>query len=248
LTSHAAPVVLAHVRKSYAKPPVYVVRDFSLSIAQGEFFCLIGPSGCGKSTVIKMMAGIEAPSGGTVVRPEHVGMVFQSYALLPWMTVEGNVAFAARMRGFDQSKIKELTERYLRMVHLEAFAERYPRELSGGQRQRVGIARALAVESEVLLMDEPFPALDPVMTDELHDDVLRIWGQTKKTVVMVSHNFEEAVVLADRVGVMKDGRLEEIVEVKLSRPRREDNQAFTAEVRKLRGFLEAAHATPRVVP
>jgi len=123
------------------------------------------------------------------------------------------------------------------MVHLEAFAERYPRELSGGQRQRVGIARALAVEPDVLLMDEPFSALDPVMTDELHDDVLRIWEQTKKTVVMVSHQFEEAVLLADRVGVMMDGRLEEIVEVNLPRPRREDEQAFMAEVRKLRGFL-----------
>ena len=237
MTSRAAPIVLAHVRKSYAKPPVYVVRDFSLSIVQGEFFCLIGPSGCGKSTVIKLMAGIEAPSSGTVARPKHVGMVFQSYALLPWLTVEGNVAFAARMQGFDRNKVRELTERYLRMVHLEAFAERYPRELSGGQRQRVGIARALAVEPDVLLMDEPFSALDPVMTDELHDDVLRIWEQTKKTVVMVSHQFEEAVLLADRVGVMMDGRLEKIVEVNLPRPRREDEQAFTAEVRKLRGFL-----------
>ena len=248
MTSRTAPVVLTHVSKSYVKPPVYVVRDISLSIAEGEFFCLIGASGCGKSTVIKLMAGLEAPSSGTVVRPEHVGMVFQSYALLPWLTVERNVAFAARMRGFDRNKVSEVTEQYLRMVELEAFAERYPRELSGGQRQRVGIARALAVEPDVLLMDEPFSALDPVMTDDLHDDVLRIWEQTKKTVVMVSHHFEEAVVLADRVGVMKDGKLEEVVEVNLPRPRREDDQAFTAEVRKLRAFLEAAHATPSIAP
>jgi sulfonate transport system ATP-binding protein len=247
LTSRDAPIVLVHVKKSYVKPPVYVVRDFSWSIAQGEFFCLIGPSGCGKSTVIKLMAGIEAPSSGTVVRPEHVGMVFQSYALLPWLTVEGNVAFAARTRGFDHDKVKEVTERYLGMVHLEAFAERYPRELSGGQRQRVGIARALAIESDVLLMDEPFSALDPVMTDELHEDVLRIWGETKKTVVMVSHHFEEAVLLADRVGVMKDGELDEIVEVRLPRPRHDDEKAFTAEVRKLRALLEAAHGTTRVI-
>jgi NitT/TauT family transport system ATP-binding protein len=245
LTSRAAPIVLAHVNKSYAKPPVNVVRDFSLSIKQGEFFCLIGPSGCGKTTVIKLMAGIEAPTAGTVARPEHVGMVFQSYALLPWLTVEGNVAFAARMQGFDNEKVAEVTERHLRMVHLEAFAKRYPRELSGGQRQRVGIARALAVEPEVLLMDEPFSALDPVITDELHDDVLQIWEQTKKTIVMVSHHFEEAVLLADRVGVMKDGKLEEVVEVTLPRQRREDDAAFTAEVRKLRGFLEADHVTLR---
>jgi len=245
LTSQAAPIVLAHVSKSYVKPPVYVVEDFSLSIIHGEFFCLIGPSGCGKSTVIKLIAGIEAPSSGTVVHPERIGMVFQSYALLPWLTVEDNVSFAARMQGFDREKVREVTEQHLRMVRLEAFAQRYPRELSGGQRQRVGIARALAVEPEVLLMDEPFSALDPVMTDELHDDVLRIWEQTKKTIVMVSHHFEEAVLLADRVGVMKDGRLEEVVKVTLPRPRREDNAAFTAEVHKLRGFFEVGNVTQR---
>jgi NitT/TauT family transport system ATP-binding protein len=245
LTSRATPIKLAHVSKSYVKPPVYVVRDFSLAIKEGEFFCLIGPSGCGKSTLIKLMAGIETPTRGSVARPDHVGMVFQSYALLPWLTVEGNVAFAARMQGFDREKIEAVTDRYLRMVHLETFGDRYPRELSGGQRQRVGIARALAVESDVLLMDEPFSALDPVITDELHEDVLRIWGETKKTIVMVSHHFEEAVLLADRVGVMKDGRLEKIVEMTLPRPRSEDDAAFSAEVRKLRKFLETARVTPK---
>ena len=145
------------------------------------------------------------------------------------------------MQGFSRDKVNEVTERYLGMVHLEAFAERYPRELSGGQRQRVGIARALAVEPDVLLMDEPFSALDPVMTDELHADVLRIWHETKKTIVMVSHNFEEAVLLSDRVGVIKDGKLAEIVEMKLPRPRHNDKAAFTAEVHKLRTLLEAGH-------
>lgn len=245
MIKRAAPIVLAKVSKSYAKPPVYVVEDFSLSITEGEFFCLIGPSGCGKSTVIKLIAGIELPNSGTVVRPERVGMVFQSYALLPWLTVEGNISFAARMQGFDREKVTQVTERYLRMVHLEAFAQRYPRELSGGQRQRVGIARALAVEPEVLLMDEPFSALDPVMNDELHEDVLRIWEHTKKTIVMVSHHFEEAVLLADRVGIMKSGKLEEVVEVTLPRPRHEDDAAFTAEVRKLREFLEVSHLKPK---
>lgn len=208
---------------------------------RGEFFCLIGPSGCGKSTVIKLMAGIETFSTGTIVRPERIGMVFQSYALLPWLTVEGNVSFAARMQGFDRKKVREVTERYLSIVHLEAFAQRYPRELSGGQRQRVGIARALAVEPEILLMDEPFSALDPVMIDELHHDILRIWEQTKKTIVMVSHNFEEAILLADRVGIMKQGRLEKIVGIALPRPRSEDDPAFTAEVHKLRASLKSVH-------
>jgi ABC-type nitrate/sulfonate/bicarbonate transport system ATPase subunit len=240
------PIVLAHVSKSYVTPPVYVVQDFSLSIKKGEFFCLIGASGCGKSTVVKLIAGIEMPNSGTVTRPDHVGMVFQSYALLPWLTVEGNVSFAARMQGFDRDKIEKVTKRYLRMVHLESFANRYPRELSGGQRQRVGIARALAVESDVLLMDEPFSALDPVITDELHEDILRIWGETQNTIVMVSHHFEEAVSLADRVGVMKDGRLDKIVEMTLPRPRSEDDPAFMAEVRKLRRLLEGTRAKPKV--
>jgi NitT/TauT family transport system ATP-binding protein len=239
-----APIVLTDVCKSYVTPPVYVVKDLSLSIRQGEFFCLIGPSGCGKSTVIKMIAGIEAPTSGTVVRPERLGMVFQSYALLPWLTVEDNVAFAARMRGLGPKKVSHVTSKYLRMVHLEAFAKRFPRELSGGQRQRVGIARALAVEPDVLLMDEPFSALDPVMTDELHEDILRIWQETKKTVVMVSHNFAEAVRLADRVGVVRNGVLREVVEIALPRPRREDEAAFSAEVHRLRGLLETKDAGP----
>jgi NitT/TauT family transport system ATP-binding protein len=244
LTSPETPIVLKSVGKSYVSPPVFVVSDVSLSIRQGEFFCLIGPSGCGKSTLIKLIAGIETPTTGTIERPERLGMVFQSYALLPWLTVEDNVAFAARMQGFNRAKVREVTARYLATVHLEAFTKRYPRELSGGQRQRVGIARALAVEPEVLLMDEPFSALDPVMTDELHEDVLRIWRETGKTIVMVSHNFAEAVTLADRVGVIKNGVLEQVVTIQPPRPRQEDDPAFTAEVRRLRRLLETPAATP----
>jgi len=231
------PIVFTKVNKSYETPPVYVVRDFSLSIQRGEFFCLVGPSGCGKSTVLKMIAGIENPSNGTLVRPNHVGMVFQSYALLPWLTVEGNVAFAARMQNFEEEKIKDLTQHYLQMVHLETFAGKYPRELSGGQRQRVGIARALAVESDVLLLDEPFSALDPLICDELYGELLEIWEATKKTIVMVSHHFEEAVVLADRVGVMNEGTLKEIIPITLPRPRTEDQVPFMLEVKKIRHCL-----------
>jgi NitT/TauT family transport system ATP-binding protein len=233
-----APIVFNEVYKSYEVPPVYVVRHLSLSVRRGEFFCFVGQSGCGKSTLLKMMAGIESPTRGSVVRPPHVGMVFQSYALLPWLTVEGNVAFAARMQNFDREKVHDLTARCLRMVHLENFAKKYPRELSGGQRQRVGIARALVVESDVLLLDEPFSALDPIITDELHAELLQIWAATKKTVVMVSHHFEEAVVLADRVAIMKDGRLDKIVPIDLPRPRDEDTTEFVAEVKELRRCLE----------
>jgi NitT/TauT family transport system ATP-binding protein len=230
-------IVFDHVCKSYEKPPLYVVSDFSLSIIRGEFFCIVGPSGCGKSTVLKMIAGIENPTSGSLSRPDHVGMVFQSYALLPWLTVYDNVAFAARMQNFDDDKVAELTDRYLRMVHLEGFVSKYPRELSGGQRQRVGIARALAVEADVLLLDEPFSALDPVITDELHEDLLEIWKATNKTIVMVSHHFEEAVALADRIGVMCDGALKEIIQVPLARPRSEEEVPFMVEVKKIRRCL-----------
>jgi NitT/TauT family transport system ATP-binding protein len=236
----SSPIAFSHVCKSYESPPVYVVKDFSLSIEAGEIFCIVGPSGCGKSTVIKMIAGIIEPTSGYLLKPTHVGMVFQSYALLPWLTVEGNVAFAARMQHFAAAKVEEVTQKYLRMVHLEAFAHKYPRELSGGQRQRVGIARALAVEADVLLMDEPFSALDPVITDELHEDLLEIWKATKKTIVMVSHHFEEAVILADRVGVMNEGSLEQIVSIGLPRPRKEDNLGFVSEVKRIRACLVRA--------
>jgi ABC-type nitrate/sulfonate/bicarbonate transport system ATPase subunit len=232
-----APIVFRNVKKSYETPPVYVVHDFSFTVNRGEFFCLVGPSGCGKSTVLKMIAGIESPTSGSLVRPPHVGMVFQSYALLPWLTVEDNISFAARMQRFPEEKVKEVTGRYLGMVHLEAFARKYPRELSGGQRQRVGIARALAVESDVLLLDEPFSALDPVICDELYSDLLEVWGITKKTIVMVSHHFEEAVLLADRIGIMNDGRMAEIVSITLPRPRNEDQPQFMPEVKKIRRCL-----------
>lgn len=231
------PIVFDDVSMSYETPPVYVVRDFSLAVHRGEFFCLVGQSGCGKSTVLKMIARIEAPSMGSLKRPERIGMVFQSFALLPWLTVEGNIAFAAKMRGFDKEKVAEQTERYLRIVHLERFAGKFPRALSGGERQRVGIARALAIEPDVLVLDEPFSALDPVITDELHEDLLSIWQATKKTIVMVSHRFEEAVILADRVGIMRNGRLEEILTIDLARPRREEDTAFMQEVTRIRQCL-----------
>lgn len=184
-----------------------------------------------------MIAGIERPTKGSLVRPGRVGMVFQSYGLLPWLTVKETVAFAPRMQRLPEKQVRELTQRYLSMVHLEAFAKKYPRELSGGQRQRVGIARALATDPDVLLMDEPFSSLDPVIVDELHNEILEIWRTTKKTIVMVSHHFEEAITLADRIGVMRGGRLSEIVQVTIARPRDESSPAFVLEIRKLRECL-----------
>lgn len=234
-----APIIFTNVCDAYDKSSSqFVVSNFTLTIEEGEFFCLLGPSGCGKSTVIKMIAGIEQPNEGTLIKPRHVGMVFQSGALLPWLTVEENVAFVARIHGFRREKVIEITKKYLQMVHLEGFTKKYPRELSGGQRQRVGIARALATESNVLLMDEPFSALDPVITDELHKDLLHIWEQTHATIVMVSHHFEEAVTLADRIGIMKDGTLQTILSINLKRPRHEEGKEFITEVEKIKTIME----------
>jgi len=232
------PIVFTKISKAYEKTPkTPVVIDFTLSINQGEFFCLVGPSGCGKSTILKMIAGLEKPTSGVLIKPEKVGMVFQSGALLPWLTVENNIALAAKMQEFALEKVKRVTKEYLEMVNLDQFKTKYPRELSGGQRQRVGIARALAVESEVLLLDEPFSALDFLTTEELHNDLLQIWQNTKKTIIMVSHLLEEAVTLADRIGVMEEGKLKAVVEVSLSRPRNGDQHNFLPEVEKIRRLL-----------
>lgn len=206
-----------------------------LEIEKGEFFILVGPSGCGKSTLLKIIAGLEIPTQGEIQKPGSVSMVFQSGALLPWLSVWDNVCFGLKMKGDkDTSKARE----YLKLVNMEGFNKKYPRELSGGQRQRVGIARALAVEPEVLLLDEPFSALDPITSDELRFDLLKIWKETGKTIIMISHSFEEAVMLSDRIGVMKDGKLKGILEVKIPRPREEQEKGFLPEVQRIREMLK----------
>ncbi len=204
---------------------------------EGEFFCLVGPSGCGKSTILKLIGNIETPTSGNIEKPEEVSMVFQSGALLPWMSVEENVSLVNKVKGLSSLKVEEQTAKYLRMVDLETFRFRYPRELSGGQRQRVGIARALAVEPKVLLLDEPFSALDPVTTDELHKYLLKVWQETKKTIVMVSHLVEEAVLLSDRIAVMEQGKIKEIVDVNLKRPRNDESKEFLQVLDKVKNSL-----------
>lgn len=231
-------IILKNVSKSYSVPPdKKAVDNLSLEIKEGEFFCLVGPSGCGKSTLLKLIIGLEPPSSGLVTKPYAISMVFQSGALLPWLTVEENVSFGLRMVNTRDNKLRELTAKYLEVVKLTNLRKKYPRELSGGQRQRVGIARALTTEPKVLLLDEPFSALDPLTTDQLHDDLLKIWLDTKITVVMISHLLEEAVFLADRIGVMADGRLKNIVDINLGRPRKSSNLSFDEEVRKIRELL-----------
>ncbi len=217
---------------------VQALRSVNLSIDKGEFVCLIGASGCGKSTLLRIIAGFEQPSSGQISLYEKAitgpgsdrGMVFQDYALFPWMTVRENIAFGPRQKGFAKKYIAEITDEYLNMVGLAKFADRYPMQLSGGMKQRVAIARVLANECELLLMDEPFGALDALTRESLQQELLEIWARTHVTVIFVTHSVEEAVLLSDRVVMLTNGpaaTIGDILDVDLPRPR--DRLALAAD-------------------
>jgi NitT/TauT family transport system ATP-binding protein len=190
---------------------------------------MLGPSGCGKSTLLRMIAGLEKPSRGQItidgrlVENTHpnVLMVWQEFALLDWRTVDGNVSLGLESTGCSAAERRRVVDQVIQLVHLEAFRRHYPTELSGGMKQRVGLARALAMNPDVLLMDEPFGALDAQTRMLMQDEVLRLWGEFRKTIVFVTHSIEEAIVLGDRVAVFsaRPGRIKEIVDVNLPRPR-----------------------------
>jgi NitT/TauT family transport system ATP-binding protein len=209
------------------------VRDASLEIRPNEFLSIVGPSGCGKSTMLFAIDGLYKPSAGSILvdgkpidgpRPDRA-MVFQEFGLLPWRTIYANVEFplelrASPKRGSAKERRQE-AERYLRLVGLEGFGNRFPHQLSGGMKQRVGIARAFATGAEILLMDEPFAAVDAQTRDIMGLELLRVWGEERKTIVFVTHSIEEAVYLADRVVVMTAGptRVKEIIDIPIARPR-----------------------------
>ena len=220
------PIILKNIGKTYLGSKIPAVSDFNLEVKSGEFLCIIGPSGCGKSTILKLIAVLEDPTNGIIEKPKTVGMVFQSGALLPWLTVEENIALPLYANGMKKEKAEDLTNKYLQMVNLGEFKLKYPRELSGGQKQRVGIARALAIEPEILLLDEPFSALDSVTTDQLHEYLLKIWNETGKTIVMVSHSIEEAILLSNRIAIMQQGKLKNILDIDLKRPRDDESKEF----------------------
>jgi len=233
-------IVFDHVSKVYEDTgKELALKDVSFSVTRGEFLCIIGPSGGGKSTILKLIAGLEEPSSGKLIKPDRISMVFQSGALFPWMTAAENVALGLEAKHLPKNEIISATEKYLGMVGLKTMEGKYPRELSGGQKQRVGIARALATDPEVLLLDEPFSALDPITTDELHRDLISIWEQTRKTIVMVSHLIEEAVSLADKIILVKNLTVDHLFSIDLHRPRRENEAAFAHEVLGVRKIFFA---------
>ncbi|MDQ1492653.1 MAG: sulfonate transport system ATP-binding protein [Actinomycetota bacterium] len=221
-----APVAVSiqDVAKAYgpAGSHVLALGGISLEVAQGEFLCLVGASGCGKSTLLNLMAGLDHPGAGTVSVAGTAALMFQDSALFPWLTVRHNVELALRLRGVRRGPRAEKAQELLRMVHLEDSGDRRPHELSGGMRQRAALARALAQEAAVLLMDEPFGALDAITRDLLHDEFERVWRQTGVTVVFVTHNVREAVRLGDRVLVLssRPGRVVAEFPVGIDRPRR----------------------------
>jgi len=221
------------VAKQYEHGEGPAVQDVSFTIEPGEFVCIIGPSGCGKTTILKMIAGLEAQTHGEVQKPQNVSMVFQQGALLPWLSAYENVALGLEVNGVPPLQIQQRVANQLYAMQMEDFAGQNPSQLSGGQRQRIGIARALAVDPEVLLLDEPFSALDPKTTAELHDDLIKVWRERKMTIVMVSHQIEEAVSLAGRILLIKDGTVDHAFSVNLPYPRRESDD-FHREVMKVR--------------
>jgi NitT/TauT family transport system ATP-binding protein len=208
----------------------------SLTVNDDEFICILGPSGCGKTTVLRIIAGLESASAGSVTvdgmpvtHPNpKMAMIFQEYSLYPWRTVEENVALGLELKGMKKPDRMAAVEKYLDLVGLSGFERNYPFELSGGMRQRVAVARALAIEPSILLMDEPFGALDAQTRNRMQHELLRIWEKTKKTILFVTHSVDEAVFLADRVVVLtrRPGRIREIVTIPDVRPRDRTGEEF----------------------
>jgi NitT/TauT family transport system ATP-binding protein len=225
-------VALQGISLSYNAPNgarLLALDSIDLKVRAGEFLCIVGPSGCGKSTLLHLIAGLQQPTSGNVLidekQVENPGtdriLIFQELGLFPWLTVGQNVEFGMKMKGIARSERAAKVQHYLRLVHLSQFRDSYPHQLSGGMRQRVALARALATEPDVLLMDEPFAALDAQTRDLLHDELERIWAETGRTIIFVTHNVREAVRLGDRVALFtfRPGHIKREFPVNLPRPR-----------------------------
>ncbi|MFY8157213.1 MAG: ABC transporter ATP-binding protein [Rhabdaerophilum sp.] len=229
-----------------ADGPVYALEKANLAVRPGEFISFIGPSGCGKTTLLRVIADLEKPTSGSIsvngVTPEaarlgrQYGYVFQAPALYPWRTAEANVMLPLEVFGYSKAERQERARRYLAMVNLAGFEKKYPWQLSGGMQQRVSIARALSFEPALLLMDEPFGALDEIVRDRLNEQLLRLWAETRKTVIFVTHSIPEAVFLSTRIVVMspRPGRIIDVIDCDLGARR-------TLDIRETPEFLKIAH-------
>ncbi|MZR30299.1 ATP-binding cassette domain-containing protein [Sneathiella sp. DP05] len=229
-----------------ADTPVHALSDIDLTVNAGDFVSFIGPSGCGKTTLMRVIADLEKPTGGHIsvngMTPEEArqkrayGYVFQAPALYPWRTVEKNIMLPLEIMGLSREEQKARAARNLAMVNLEGFEKKFPWQLSGGMQQRVSIARALSVEPDLLLMDEPFGALDEITRDHLNEQLLKLWDTTKKTVIFVTHSIPEAVFLSSKIVVMspRPGKVIDIIESNLPRDR-------TLDIRETPEFLEISH-------
>jgi NitT/TauT family transport system ATP-binding protein len=231
---------IRNVRQKKGKVTLAALHDVNLSIKQGEFLSLVGPSGCGKSTFLYILAGLLKKTGGEVyINGKEVtgpaldrGIIMQAYALFPWRTIKKNVEFGLEVKGVHRKERSEISQKFIELVGLSGYENRYPFELSGGMKQRIAIARALAYDPDVLLMDEPFAAVDEQTRGLLHEELLRIWEQTGKTIIFVTHSIDEAIFLSDRVAVMTPGpgTIKEVIDIDLSRPRSSDirtSEAFS---------------------
>ncbi len=233
LKAHVASskILAEHIDKIYisGKKSTKAIEDASIDIQDNDFVCIVGPSGCGKSTLLRMLAGLDFPTSGNIIVNDRKvtgpgpdrGMVFQTYTLFPWMSVEDNIKFGLKLKNMPKDKQEEIAKRYLKIIGLEKFAKSYPKELSGGMKQRVAIARALANQPEVLLMDEPFGALDPHTKSMMQLLMREIWEKEHPTVVFITHDIDEAVFLANKIYVMsaRPGKIMKEVNVYLPHKR-----------------------------
>ncbi|WP_407314045.1 ABC transporter ATP-binding protein [Desulfosporosinus sp. SB140] len=250
MAGNACPVKVKidNVKKIYKgrNGETVALNGVSFDIAENEFICVVGPSGCGKSTLLNIIAGLGNPTSGKVyVDNKEVvgtgterGVVFQQYALFPWLTVRKNIEFGLKLKKLDKREITETANRYLDMVDLREFADSYPKELSGGMKQRVAIARAYAVNPEVLLLDEPFGALDAQTRTQLQSELLKTWETEKKTCFFITHDVDEAIILAQRVIIMsaRPGRVKEIVNISIPYPRTQETK-MTKEFLDLKNYI-----------
>ncbi|MEE8168887.1 MAG: ABC transporter ATP-binding protein [Candidatus Hydrothermarchaeales archaeon] len=236
-----AKITISGIGKSF--DDLVAIDNLAIEVDEGEFLGLVGPTGCGKTTLLNLVAGLERPSKGSImIDGEEVlkpgfdrGMIFQEGALLPWRTVEENVAFGLEIKGVNGDERKKITQKYIDLVGLKGFEDSYPYELSGGMAQRVALARVLAYDPEILLMDEPFASVDALTREKLQNELLRIWGEMRKTILFVTHSIDEAVYLSDRVAVMssRPARITEVVNIDLPRPREGSRSSKTfVEIRE----------------